>query len=64
MVFNITAKANGETVFQGTMCYIPHKGEYIEVEGHTYVVDNVIHIVKRGTSYYHDVQLLLRYIRT
>lgn len=64
MKFNVTAISNGKTVFQGTMCYIPRKGEYLEVEGYTYVVENVIHILKRGMNYYHNVQLLLKYIET
>lgn len=64
MRFNITAISNGKIVFQGTMGYIPRKGEHIEMEGYTYVVENVIHILKRGMSYDNNVQLLVKYIGT
>lgn len=59
---NVTAIANGQKVFAGDMCCIPRQGEYVNVEGYTYVVERVTYTIKGGINYSQEVILSLRYI--
>ena len=63
MQYNVyAALANGSMVFNGTMTYIPRKGEEIDVNGHIFMVSSVRYVLKEGASYATYVRLLLTQI--
>lgn len=64
MQFEIYATlSNGVMVFNGTLNYVPHKGEELEANGNVFVVESVRYILKDGISYKNYVRLQLAHIK-
>ena len=63
MKYNIIALSNNQIVFNGATCFVPRKGEQLEVRGVLYVVDYVKYKIQEGTSFNTFVELGLRIMR-
>ena len=55
--------SNGVKVFDGTMGYVPHKGEEIEIGCYVFIVENVRYVLNEGTQFKTSVKLQLAHIK-
>ena len=64
MFFKVTADENfiHKQIFSGTMSYLPRIGEKIIIDCCCYIVEDIKHFIKPGTTYDPEVKLELKQV--
>ena len=64
MQYNIKAcLTDGSPAFEMTTCWVPNKGDEIEVNSYIFRVDTVRYCLYEGSTYHTNVKLILTRVR-